>query len=233
MAVAQVKGMQRFHCLSSDTKPTTGVLAGSELLETDKGAYWEYDGASWVAVKGRLDSTTLAVTTIDYAHKEAHGSSRFFRHYSVASLGAMAAPDDMVTLTWVTPDTAKWEHFTFYVIGTGGWLVEFIEGFTGGGTGATGVLPMFNHNRNSKTTLSTCVDLAAGAGNVSYDATKLTGGVSLFSEYIPGGNKSAGGVGADRDEIILEQKQTYQLSCYGTDADPCTLHIDWYEHTNR
>ena len=68
---------------------------------------------------------------------------------------------------------------------------------------------------------------------MSYDATKLTGGLSLFSEYIPGGNKSAGSVGADRDEFILEAAQTYQLSCFGGDTDPCSLHIDWYEHTNR
>ena len=232
MAVTQVRSGQKFHCLSSDTKPTTGVSIGSTLLETDKGAYWEYDGVSWVAVKGRLDSTTLAVTTIDYAHHEAHGSSRFFRHYSVASLGAMEAPDDTITLTWTTPNTTKWEHFTFYVIGTGGWLVEFIEGSTGGGADATGVLPMFNHNRNSLVT-ATCIDLASGAGNVSYDATKLTGGLSLFSEYIPGGNKSTGSVGADRDEIILAANTKYQLSCLGADTDPCSLHIDWYEHINR
>jgi hypothetical protein len=182
--------------------------------------------------KCQMDSLTHVLATMDYAHKETHGGSRFFRNYSVASLGAMGSPDDMLTLTWTTPDTTKWEHFTFYVIGTGGWLIKLIEGSTGGGASATGVLAMLNHNRNS-VTAATCIDLASGAGNVSYDATQLTGGLTLWEEYIPGGNKLAGAIGADRDEIILKQNTKYQLSCYGTDTDVCTMHIDWYEHTNK
>jgi len=181
----------------------------------------------------RIDPTTWVLAMIDYAHYETHGGSRFFRNYSVASLGAMTTPTDMITLTWTTPDTAKWEHFTFYAIGTGGWRTRLIEAPTGGGASPTGKFAMLNHQRNSPK-VSTCIALDGTAGSISYDATLVTGGTTLWDEYMPGGSKISGiAVGSDRDEIVLKQNTKYQLSLFGTDTDPATLHLDWYEHTNR
>lgn len=40
-------------------------------------------------------------------------------------------------------------------------------------------------------------------------------------------------IGSGRDEIVLKQNTKYQLSLYGTDADPATLMMDWYEHTDK
>jgi len=181
-----------------------------------------------------IDMATRALVTIGVAHRETHEGSRFFVNYSVASLGALTTPSDMMTLTWTTPNTAKWGHFTFFGTGTGGWLLKLIEGSTGGGATPTGTLTALNHNRNSSN-VSTFLDVAASpaAGGVSYDATQLTGGLTIWEEYIAGGNFLSGSGGSDRDEIILKQNKTYQLSLYGTETNPASLHLDWYEHTSK
>ncbi len=185
-----------------------------------------------------VDLTTQALNVVDYAHHEIHSGSMYYVVYSVASLGAMSSPDDMITLTFDTPDTTKWGHFQFSAKGTSGWRIRLIEGGTGGGASATGTLPILNKNRNSTKT-STFLDVEGSptAAQVSYDATLVTGGTTLWDEYIEGssgffstGFSSGGG---DRNEIVLKQNTQYQVSLYGTDTDPATIYISWYEHTNR
>jgi len=180
----------------------------------------------------KFDATTWAALFMSYPHHEAHQGKRFYRNYSVPSLGALTSPDDTISLTWVTPDTAVWEHFTFYGTGTGGWRLRLIEAPTGGAASPTGKFSLLNHQRNSPN-VSTALAIDGTAGQVSYDATLATGGVTLWDDYIPGGSKVSGTIGSDRDEIILKQNTKYQLSLFGTDTDPATVHIDWYEHTNK
>jgi hypothetical protein len=201
--------------------------AGVKRIE---GRLFGYNGTSWRRVG--IDSSTRALRTVSYPHSEAHGGSRYLVNYSVASLGAMAAPDDMITLTWTTPNTTQWEHFTFYAIGTGGWRLRLIEAPTGGAASQTEQFVALNHNRNIDTAAA-CIALDSTAGEVSYDATLATGGTTLWDEYVPGGSKAAGNVGSDRDEFILKQGTKYQLSLYGTDTDPASLHIDFYQHTDK
>lgn len=209
---------------------TAARPAGPAGVKRVEGRVFGHNGTNWQHV--RIDSSTRSLQQISYPHHEAHAGSRYFLNYSVASLGAMAGPDDMITLTWTTPNTTKWEHFTFYAIGTGGWRLRLIEAPTGGAATQTEQLAMLNHNRNIATA-ATCIALDSTAGEVSYDATLATGGITLWDEYVPGGSKTAGSVGSDRDEIILKQDTKYQISLYGTDADPASLHIDWYEHTDQ
>ena len=179
----------------------------------------------------KFDNMTGALTGIDYAHHEIHGGSMFYVMYSVASLGAMGTPDDMITLNFKTPNTLKHAHFTFKVEGTAGWRVRLIEAYSGGATSPTGQLAILNHNRNSDKT-STLTD-GSTANQVDYDAILATGGVTLWDEYLGGsGGPHAGGSGTSaRNEIILKQNTEYQISLYGTDTDPATIMIDWYEHT--
>lgn len=192
-----------------------------------------HNGTNDVALKA--DASTSSMQMVDYAHHEIHGGNHFFVVYSVASLGAMSSPDDMITLSFTTPNTTKWGHFTFEVKGTAGWRIRMIEdSTTGGTTGATGVLPILNSNRNSTTTSGMISDGTTGvAGNVGYDASLALGGTTLIDEYIEGagiGFSSAAKTGS-RDEIILKQNTNYQVSVYGTDTNPATLHLAWYEHT--
>lgn len=180
-----------------------------------------------------LDQKSGSILTVDYAHHEKHEGDDFFVVYSVPSLGAMSSPDDTITLTFNTPDTTKWGHFIFRVTGTGGWLIRLIEAPTGGAETPTGTLPIYNSNRNMAI-VSTFTDISGTPGVVSYDATLATGGNILWSEYIAGnsGPQTGGDVGGHDEEIILKQNTLYQLSLFGTDADPATLKIGWYEHTN-
>jgi len=184
----------------------------------------------------KVDLTTHTLQTIDYSHHEIHGGSSFFVTYSIASLGAMTTPTDMMTLTFTTPDTTKWSHFQFDAQGSAGWRLRFIEGSTGGGATPTGSFTILNKNRNSSTT-STIFDIAGTpvVNKVSYDATLLTGGLTLWDEYLGGSGGPHGGSSGSgtRDELILKQNETYQLSLYGTDTDPAILHMHWYEHTNK
>lgn len=179
-----------------------------------------------------IDLATTASTGIDYAHHEIHGGSMFYVMYSVVDLGAMLTPNDTITLDFTTPNTTKWAHFTFSVAGSADWRVRLIEAPTGGAGTPTGQIAILNHDRNSTKT-STLIGSAAG--NVNYDSTLATGGTTLWDQYLEGsGGPQAGGssTGA-RDERILKQNTKYQLSLYGTDANPATLYMDWYEHTSR
>jgi hypothetical protein len=187
-----------------------------------------------VELKG-VDRSTEVPTTIDYPHHEIHGGSSFFLVYSVPDLGAMTSPDDAITLTFKTGDTLKWPHFIFQVIGSAGWLVKFVEAPSGGGATPTGSKSIYNHNRNKVSTKSGIHDVAGTpvVDKISYDATLVTGGLTLIEEYIPGDKKVGHGVAGSRDEIILKQATIYQLSCYGVGADPATLKLSWYEHTNK
>lgn len=182
-----------------------------------------------------IDDISGALIAINNAHKEIHEGEDFFVIHSIPSLGAQTTPDDMVTLTFTTPDTSKWGHFEFRVIGTGGWRVRLIEAPSGGMATPTGSLNILNSNRNSSN-VSTFKDVAGSpaSGKVSYDATLATGGITVWDEYLAGssGPQSGGEIAGHDQEIILKQNTTYQLSVYGTDTDPISIRISWYEHAN-
>ena len=180
------------------------------------------------------DSISNALTWISASHEEIHGGNKFFVSYSVADLGAMTSPADMITLTFTTPNTTKWSHFQFEVTGTAGWRVRMIEAPSGGAETQTGQFVIYNNNRNSAK-VSTLIALDSTAGEVSYDATLATGGVTLLDEYLKGTGgpfASASSLGS-RDEIILKQNTKYQISVFGTANDPATIKMLWYEHTNQ
>ena len=184
------------------------------------------------ASSGSVDESTRAILVVDYSHHEKHEGDDYFVVYSVASLDALTG--DIMTLTFTTPNTTKWSHFTFRMTGTGGWRIRLIEAPTGGMATPAGTLAIYNSNRNSLN-VSTFKDIGATAGLVSYNATLATGGNTLWDEYMSGssGPRAGGEQGGHQEEIILKQNTTYQLSMYGADANPGTLKIGWYEHTNK
>jgi hypothetical protein len=47
MALMLINVTQNFIGLSTDTKPTTGVKAGSSFIETDTGDHYLFDGSAW------------------------------------------------------------------------------------------------------------------------------------------------------------------------------------------
>lgn len=174
-----------------------------------------------------VDGESESLGVIDVAHRKGHDGKRFYVMYSVASLGAMTTPDDMITIDFTTGTSDL--HFAFSAIGTAGWRVRLIEAPTGGAASPAGQLTILNHNRGSSTA-STVTD-GSTAGQVNYDSTLATGGVTLWDEYLGGasGPFAVGTLGGARNELELLPSTKYQLSLYGTDTNPGTLVIDWYE----
>jgi hypothetical protein len=194
---------------------------------------WDSGDTRWRKVK--IDNSTDALMTMSHGHHEVHEGAHFYLTYSAASVGALAAPDDMMTLSWKTPNTTKQIHFVYTALCSSGAQLRMIEGKTGGGASPTGTTPVFNSDRNSANTSGILDVSGATAGVMSYDATLFTGGTTLIDEYVGsvgiGGRVNAGTSRADQ-EIILKQNTFYQLSLYETDTVPGTLMCSWYEHTN-
>lgn len=62
MTVVLVTQTKHYVGVAADTKPTTGVPAGSRFFETDTGDAYVYGGASWTVVPtARLDSGTNVI----------------------------------------------------------------------------------------------------------------------------------------------------------------------------
>ena len=175
------------------------------------------------------DDESKALSYLDISHKKIHEGKRFYVLYSVASLGAMTTPDDMITLDFTTKEFSEL-HFTFSAIGTAGWRVRLIEAPTGGAASPTGQLNILNHKRESTINPGAGIN-AATQGQVNYDSTLATGGVTLWDEYLGGsaGPFSVGTAAGARNELELLSNTKYQLSLYGTDTNPATLIIDWYK----
>lgn len=183
-----------------------------------------------------IDVITRALIIIDYSHHEVHAGNHYHATYSVADIGAQSSPDDMITLSWTTPDTTEWLHLIFAAICSSGARVRLIEGKTGGGLSPTGLIQSYNSNRNSSNN-SVILDVAgANQSQVSFDATLFTGGIVLVDEHIGAdgqGNSFIGGESRGDQEFILKQDTPYQLSIFEVDNVPGTLQMSWYEHTNK
>lgn len=158
-------------------------------------------------------------------HNAIHNGICYEVAYSVVSLGAMADPDDMITLTFTTPDTTDLLHWIFAVDGTAGDRVRMIEAPTGGATSPTGTLPILNKYRASLQT--------SGIAALYYDATLATGGTTIIDQYLTGNTRgiAASGNAGGRDEWVLKKNTTYQISLYGTNTNPATISMLWYEYT--
>lgn len=169
-----------------------------------------------------IDEITGATTIVEYAHHEVHEGSHYFCGYSVASIGAMETPDDMIQLTWTTPNSTKFWHLVIAVRCGGTALYKFTEGWTGGGGSPTGSLTGYNRNRNHKNSSTP----------IYYDAAVVTGGTLLEQEYITTG-KFGAGESRSSQEWVLRLSETYAVSLYLNAANEAQIELNWYEHSNR
>jgi len=202
---------------------------------TNKVTPHAYNSTTSTYLPIKQDGTTNAIQVIDYAHHEIHGGSHYTAMHGVADIGAATTPDDAITLTFTTSNTAKWCHMVASFEAVGGALVTIRENGTGGAS-PTGAVTCFNNNRNSANT-SLVTDIGATAGQMSYDATLDTGGTLILSEYISGAstnqNKAGGSAeGGARYEWILKQGNRYQFAIYSTANVAASIILHWYEHTD-
>ena len=160
------------------------------------------------------------------------GGKVFAVTYSVADIGALTTPTDLMTLSFTTPAAVSGRGpilLSATADGTAGALFTLIEGSSGGGGSPTGVIPIYNRNRNSSIT-SLITDVAgANVGNVSYDATALTGGTSILTEYIAGNAGPQGGAGQMVAEWILAHNTLYQVSLFNNAANAGTIKLEFIE----
>lgn len=182
------------------------------------------------------DTLTGVQNFIDYAHHEVHDGRHFYVTYSVPDIGAMTTPNDMITISWTTPNTERLMHLIWSAICADGARVRLIRGKTGGGATPTGTLQTYNSNESSSNT-SGILDVAGdNASKVSYDATLFTGGVTLLDEYLGGSSVGSNlGVGTSRgdSELICARNTEYQLSIFLAAAKVATIKMDWYEHISK
>lgn len=240
MAVTQVRGGQRFHCLKADTKPTTGVPTGSQLFETDTGGKWEYNGAAWVPVGPIVEAITLAQPTIDYGHHEIHGGSSFTVQYSRTTDATAGHRSGIYLLTPATPLLHMVVSFSSSIAA----VFSICEGVTFTANIGTHGVAIYNRYRDSVKVSGVFDNATTAAANkvTTIDETEFgngsfNAGTVIRTEPLEAGTgpKPAGGASRDSEEYILAASTKYIFMITNTPATANVHHIllDWYEHTNR
>ena len=231
MAVTLVRRNSNLQCLSTDTKPTSGVNIGDEIFETNTGATWRFDGAAWKKVtSAAVDKTTYARTTIDYEHHEAHSGSHYF------AVGVIDIPgaNDVLDMTWQMPGNTKWSHWIWSIY-TEKALQWYVYEDATATNPLANTMTLFNSNRNSTgvsgTTLKYEIQVDLAAANVDTSVASTDGAVLLKSGKL-GDNK--GGGGATRaHELIMKQGSLYCLRAAASAAGYLNFEMQWYEHQNK
>ena len=166
-----------------------------------------------------IDKLTRWANVIDGAHHEIHEGDAYNVTYNVENIGAMTTPDDMIQISWRTPNKKKHMHMVIYASCSAAALYKFTEGWNGAGVSPTGALVAYNRNRNFQNDSVT----------FNYDATAVTGGVLLEQQTITAGKF---GVGESRagQEWVLRPNRNYAVSLYLNGAGIATLDLNYYYH---
>lgn len=171
--------------------------------------------------KDSYDSTTNANKTIDYSHYEIHAGSHFKAGYQDTTMDT----DAVIELLFITPDSAKWAHWTLTAQTTGAGTVQVFRGPTVTANG-TAVTPL-NRSENS---------LRTSDVSVYHTPTTTADGTKISERWIgsEGFRSNIGGEIRGSSEIILKQNTIYLVRATAN-ADGIKMAIggDWYEHTNK
>lgn len=195
-----------------------------------------YDGAAYVTP--RLDASTFATNTIDYAHHEVHDGSAYAASYSQIPL--VSDTNDRSIIAFRTPNTTKYLH----MIARGSasalamWYIWRAPTITNN-AGAT--LSVFNHNENSPNT-SGVWDTSQNPdvqGQATYftEATMgaVTGGTAIDEETIGSGSGPFASGGATRgvlERVLLPNTlYAFEIKSLTDDDNYHTINLHWYEHT--
>jgi hypothetical protein len=165
----------------------------------------------------RLDKATNTIQVIDYAHHEIHAGSHFM-YTDHIELDSAATQDYLIT----TPDTTKWAHMLFDLMGSAITQFQLYEGADRNGTT---LQTIGNSNRNSLTAATVTIHKGTSGGTT--DGT-------LIHTHKSGSatNQSRSGMQARNDEeMILKQNTKYILRVTsGTDDNLTNVRLDFYEH---
>lgn len=169
------------------------------------------------------DSSTEATIIISYPHNKAHEGGRF----SVSHKNDALADDG--TINFVLTVGAKEAHLVFNGACGGDATVTVYEAASSISAGTV----MTERNKNR------VVGLVAEGNQTTVlrDATIGGAGNIIATMVLPGGTggNSTGGSVSVRDEWIFAPSTIYAiiLTNIAGAAKPCSLALDWYEHTPR
>ena len=172
-----------------------------------------------------IDRVTYALTVIPYEHKEIHGGS----HYFIEDVADIPI-NNVFDVQWTTPDTTKWDHFTFELNCESETEWFIYEGATINLAG-TAISPV-NNNRNSTNTSGATVASIANADVDDANTDTPTAAATEIAHGIIGAGRNGGVVSRDR-EIILKQNTVYCFRAIANAAGYVNFYIGWYEHTNK
>ena len=174
-----------------------------------------------------IDSTTNAIKTIDYEHKEIHSGS----HYFVKGFISIPALNDVLDMTFQMPDTARWLHWTWEI-----WYSKDLTWYIYEDAVATNALAntatIFNSNRNSSNTSGAVLKYEVQDDLEAANDDTAVGSATLLETGRQGDNRTSGD-SRRSNELILKQGSMYCLRAVASAATVLDFRMDWYEHVNR
>lgn len=193
-------------------------MDGKEGLVVASAMYGRVGDTLLVPIK--VDGSTQDLQVLSHEHAEVHSGDHYFYNDRIA-LGNGASQDYIIT----TPDTTKWGHWLYKVVGGLGVDINIYEATDRNGTTLQTTL---NSNRNSVNTAGLTVHKGQTGGTT--DGTLI-----MANGFGTGTSGGSGGETSREEEIILKQntKYLFRVTNRATVSNPVTIKLTWYEHTNR
>ena len=228
MAIQLLRAINNYIGVSADVKPTTDIDIGSTFTESDTTETYTFDGAGWFLSSPRRDRSTQVQMSIDYSHHEAHEGSMYHAHTSAAGGAATKA-----TISFTTPNTAKWFHVVFFYRSNVEAIFTMGEGATVTAVSGTDYKAR-NRNRNiADASTAVSAGSAGGATFVTEGGTVTSFGTIIDPDHFGSGQKTGGEVRASA-EWVLKKGTTYAFEVESQAAtSEVGLALTWYEHTDR
>ncbi len=217
--------------------PSGAATAAKQLADEHNVKVKGYTGTS--NQYPRIDPSTFAIETIDYAHHEIHAGSFYCIHHYEADFDK----DENFGILFTTPDNTKWLHMFSIVWSGAAALFEILETPTiDTGNYPTVFSTPINRNRNSDNTSGILSVRGTPVVNQASlkrpaDTAPVTGdGTVIHAEMLGSSKQGGGGGGRDNNEYMLKQGTTYYFRLSGTaggaDNSVASILLNFYEHTD-
>jgi hypothetical protein len=183
----------------------------------------------------RIDKSTFALQSIDYAHHEIHDGSFYCVHHYEADFDKA----NVIGILFTTPNTTNWIHMFPIVWAGAASLFEILEAPTLD-TGNYPTVFQAPFNRNTSKILSVRAVPVVNQASLKRpaDSSPVTGdGTTIHAEMLGSSKQGGGGGERDNNEFVLKRNTTYYFRLSGTaggaDNSVASIVLNFYEHTDR
>ena len=174
----------------------------------------------------RLDVASDVLMTIDLAHSKLHEGD----HYEYTEFFSLGDGNEK-ELIIITPNTTKWAHMLFNVIGALHTTVEIFEDTTWASTGTDFSAKIMNNNRNSSNESGLEI---RGKGATGTDADLIFSSQFGNDSGVGANRLVSGGTARGDAERILKQNSKYLLTITSLSAvNELAIVLSWYENISR